>query len=84
MQHGDQGRVDQRSEYGAEDLSGKGRGIAQGLRRIYLGLISHDHRHPLTCAHMYMRPFHHFMWPVHMSANVTAGLRCPPEMLQKA
>lgn len=35
----------------------------------------------LTCMTMYSRPFHHFMWPVHISANDTAGLRCAPEML---
>jgi hypothetical protein len=37
----------------------------------------------LTCMVMYSRPFHHFMWPVHISENVTAGLRCAPEMFAK-
>lgn len=33
---------------------------------------------------MYSSPFHHFMWPVQMSAKVTAGLMWAPEMLAKA
>jgi hypothetical protein len=37
-----------------------------------------------TCATMYSSPFHQIMWPVHMSANVTAGLRCAPLMLENA
>lgn len=34
-----------------------------------------------TCMTMYSSPFHHFMCPVHISAKLTAGLRCAPEML---
>lgn len=37
-----------------------------------------------TCMIMYSRPFHHFMWPVHISAKETAGLRWAPDTLAKA
>ena len=38
----------------------------------------------VTCAIMYSKPRHHFMWPVQIKAKETAGLRWPPEMLANA